>query len=411
MVNDLSDVGAAPWWKRLAYRLLNAVLLAWVGVSRRGGGGTGGDPGPILVVQLHKIGDFVMTTPLIRSLARAFPDRSLVLAVSQGSFNLAETCPYASAVITVATQLGWRRTWANVRAVRRASRQVAALQPSIAVDPRWSADLVHEGLMVKWSGAPTRIGFAERASSSRALQSVGFDRLFTETHPGRPGLLESRQMLLMLELLGVKEAVQQTEVWLTAEDETVAAEALGSLGSGRGWIAFAPGAGEPFRCWPADRFAGVAAALVAEGWRVVVIGGPEDVIDGGVIAAGAGQAVNLVGQLTLRQTAAVLAQCRLLVANDSAPAHLATAVGVPTLELSTHPVGAPPEHDNAPERWAPLGTVLQPVAQPGCERGCGADSPHCIATIESSTVLSAARHLLSTDPNRLSSNDPASSPP
>ena len=133
--------------------------------------------------------------------------------------------------------------------------------------------------------------------------------------------------------------------------------------------------------------------------------------DGAVIAAGARAGagtgaeyvVNLVGQITLRQTAAVLAQCRLLVANDSAPAHLATAVGVPTLELSTHPVGAPPEHDNAPERWAPLGTVLQPVALPGCEKGCVGALPHCILGIETSTALAAARHLLSIDPNRLQS--------
>jgi ADP-heptose:LPS heptosyltransferase len=365
------------------------------------------------LVQLHKIGDFVMTTPLIRSLALAYPDRDLILAVSESSFNLAETCPYTSEVVQVATRLSWRRSLSNIRAVRRASLRVAAFHPSIAVDPRWTGDLVHEGLMVKWSGATTRLGFAEKASSSRALKSVGFDRLFTQTHPGQPGLHEARQMLLMLELLGVKESGQQTEVWLTTEDEAVAAQALGPLGRGRGWVAFAPGAGEPVRCWPSDRFAAVAAGLVAEGWRVVVIGGPEDGSAGAVIAAGAGadHAVNLVGRITLRQTAAVLAQCRLLVANDSAPAHLATAVGVPTLELSTHPVGAPPEHDNAPERWAPLGTVLQPVAQPGCEKGCVGDRPHCIMGIETSTALAAARHLLSADPNRLQSTQPASSPP
>jgi ADP-heptose:LPS heptosyltransferase len=308
--------------------------------------------------------------------------------------------------VSVPTRIGWTHTWANIAAVRRASAQVAALKPSIAVDPRWSGDLVQEALMVKWSGAARRIGFSEKANSSRSRQSVGFDRLFTDTHLGRPGVHESRQMLLLLDLLNMPAAGEQTELWLTEDDATVADSALASSGEGRGWVAISPGAGRPNRCWSPSRFAVVASALAADGWQPVVIGGPEDRAAGEVVAAGSAQARNLVGRLTLRQTAAVLTRCRLLVANDSAPAHLATAVRTPVVELSTHPIGAPPDHDNAPERWAPLGTVLRPMALAGCEMGCVADSPHCINGTDAQDVIAAARQLLAANPDPLSHNGP-----
>ena len=68
--------------------------------------------------------------------------------------------------------------------------------------------------------------------------------------------------------------------------------------------------------------------------QVVVIGGKEDAALGEmIVAATPDRAKSAVGQLTLRESAALLKHASLLVTNDSAPLHLATAVGTPILAI------------------------------------------------------------------------------
>ncbi|HWA41035.1 MAG TPA: glycosyltransferase family 9 protein, partial [Gemmatimonadales bacterium] len=61
--------------------------------------------------------------------------------------------------------------------------------------------------------------------------------------------------------------------------------------------------------------------------------GPEDAALAAAITAAAPKARSAVGQLTLRQSAALIQHAALLVTNDSAPLHLATAVGTPILAI------------------------------------------------------------------------------
>jgi heptosyltransferase-2 len=365
--------------------------------------------GPVVVTSLTKIGDFVVTTPLIRALAKAFPERDLVLAVSAAVADLAVTCPYAASVVQVRTRVGTTHVLYNMAAAQRAAAEVRRLSPSIVVVPRWSDDLYFEAPLARLSGAATRVGFVETATPQRARRNRGYNALFTATHPGVSGIQESAQQLLLLELLGAPSAGDEPELWLTDEDRAVARAMLSPLESKAGYIALAPGAGTLHRRWPPERFGAVAAQLAAEGWHPVVLGGTEDRGAGAAIRAAEPTALDLCGQLTLRQTAAALATCRLVLTNDSAPAHLAAAVGTPIVELSPHPRGAPPDHDNAPERYAPRGSpviVLRPNGAPSCRRGCEAQSPHCILEIDVADVLKAAHRMLTSYPG---AHDPVSS--
>jgi ADP-heptose:LPS heptosyltransferase len=102
--------------------------------------------------------------------------------------------------------------------------------------------------------------------------------------------------------------------------------------------------------------------------------------------------------LTLRESAAVLERCQLFIGSDSAPMHLAAAVGVPCVEISCHPVAGDPLHNNAPERFAPWGVpskVVRPgAAVPPCTSRCDAEAPHCILAVTPALVLDAASALL-----------------
>jgi ADP-heptose:LPS heptosyltransferase len=112
----------------------------------------------------------------------------------------------------------------------------------------------------------------------------------------------------------------------------------------RGRVVIHPGATDPRRRWPAERFGAVARMAADDGFRVLVIGDhsekelAEAVVEHAVGHGSAGaptpaspQVESLAGQLELGELAALLADCSVVVANDSGPRHLAQALGAPTV--------------------------------------------------------------------------------
>ncbi|WP_454049327.1 glycosyltransferase family 9 protein [Cellulomonas sp. Marseille-Q8402] len=109
-----------------------------------------------------------------------------------------------------------------------------------------------------------------------------------------------------------------------------------------------PGAASGARRWPADRWGALGARLTTTGWAVAVTGGPDERDLAARVAnlAGAG-AHDLSGVLDLDALAALVAGARLLVCGDTGVAHLATAVGTPSVLLfgPTPPAGWGPRID------------------------------------------------------------------
>lgn len=106
-----------------------------------------------------------------------------------------------------------------------------------------------------------------------------------------------------------------------------------------------PGSNAPSRRWDADRFAAVARGLADRGAAVVVFGGPDERALTREVAGD--WAYDAGGRTSLAALAAGLAECRVLVSNDSGPQHVAAAVGTPVVALwgagdprVTAPVGA-----------------------------------------------------------------------
>ena len=96
-----------------------------------------------------------------------------------------------------------------------------------------------------------------------------------------------------------------------------------------------PGARDPRRRWPADRFAAVARHLAAAGLDVRVTGGPAEVPLAREVAEGAGlgEGAVLAGRTTTLELAAVVAGARVVVSGDTGMAHLATAYRRPSVVL------------------------------------------------------------------------------
>ena len=132
--------------------------------------------------------------------------------------------------------------------------------------------------------------------------------------------------------------------------------------------AVAPGASLDLKRWPADRFAAVADALAgATGRRVLVVVGPDESASGPAVLAAsrAPGRLAVVGAVPVAVTAAVLARCRVVVANDTGVMHLAAAVGAPVVGVFG---------PTSPRVLLPAGRSPTAAASP--RAGPGADCPH-----------------------------------
>jgi heptosyltransferase-2 len=106
--------------------------------------------------------------------------------------------------------------------------------------------------------------------------------------------------------------------------------------------------------------------------------------------------IDLVGQTTLRQTAAVLEQCDLYVGNDTGPLHIAAAAGTPVVVVMSHPLGGDPTWRYSPDRFGPRGVpsrIIRPEPVPPCTTYCRSGIAHCILNVPIDQVTRAIHDL------------------
>jgi ADP-heptose:LPS heptosyltransferase len=126
----------------------------------------------------------------------------------------------------------------------------------------------------------------------------------------------------------------------------------------RGATIVHPGAASQARCWPAERWARVIAAERSAGRRVVVTGGPDERVRARWIAATSGldDADVLAGRTSVSELAATIAVAGRVVCGDTGVAHLATALGTPSLVLFG---------PTSPARWGPPDRAIHRVLWAG----------------------------------------------
>jgi heptosyltransferase-2 len=169
--------------------------------------------------------------------------------------------------------------------------------------------------------------------------------------------------------------------------------------AGRPWFGLNPGAEYgPAKRWPAKRFAAAAVILQKQTHcRWLVFGGAGDLalaenVTTEIRYSGSGPdgALNLAGKTNLRELAAAIKICRLLLTNDTGPMHLAAAVGTPLIV----PFGSTSPELTGPSYSAGAQIVRVPVPCAPCfRRECPIDL-RCLNDIKIAPVIEAARRIL-----------------
>jgi len=259
-----------------------------------------------LVIQTAFLGDVVLTTPLLSALAALHGPVDVV--TTPVAAPLLETHPAVRTVIPY-DKRGTDGGWGGMRTL---ARRLKGEGYARAYLPHRSLRTAALAFLAR---IPTRIGFAG-----------GWSFLYTEA---RPKPRTGHETVRLMALADGASGVYPPQLRATPED----AEAAARLIEGP-FVAIAPGSIWGSKRWP--HYAQLAAQL-GEHVAVVVVGGKDDVELGDQIVSAvepSGRpAVNACGRLTLRESAALIWRANALVTNDSAPLHLATAMGTPVVAL------------------------------------------------------------------------------
>lgn len=267
-----------------------------------------------LVFQTAFLGDVILTTPLLSALAAEHGPVDVV--TTPVAAPLLATHPAVAQVIPY-DKRGKDRGWSAL--LDLAGRLRAAGYARVFLPHR----SLRTAAVAALARIPARIGF-----------KGSWSFLYTEARPKpRTGHETDR----LLALANGAPGVYRPHLQPTAEDERKVDELLEQTGrERRAFVALAPGSIWGSKRWP--YYPELAHRLAAKGMPVVVVGGADDLDLGSHIVAAVAAAqrvwcINACGALTLRQSAALIGRAQLLVTNDSAPLHLATAMGTPIVAL------------------------------------------------------------------------------
>lgn len=287
----------------------------------------------LLALRALGLGDLLTALPALRALGAAFPEHRRVLATTAGVAPLAVHAGAAEEILVTEplAPLAW-----------------AGTPPDVAVNLHGRGPQSHRILQAT---APRRlIAFANAGAGVAGPQ-------------WRQDEHEVHRWCRLLGECGIPADPTRLALDPPAGVDVPPAVAGATL--------LHPGAASPSRRWPVDRWAAVARAEAGGGRAVVVSGGPDEVDLANAVAAGAGLPPSAVvaGTTSVLELAAIVAAAGRVVCGDTGVAHLATALGRPSVVLfgpvSPALWGPPPDRRQHIALWAgragdPHGRTVDP---------------------------------------------------
>jgi heptosyltransferase-3 len=346
-----------------------------------------------LVIKLRHHGDVLLASPVFSVLKNHAPQIEIDALV------YADTAPMLEGHPAIARVHGIDRNWKKLGTLARLSAELGLF--SRLRERRYDL-IVHltehprGAWLARMLGA--RHAVAPRVASKPKFWRASFTHLYSQPLNARRHMVERN--LDALRRIGIQPGGGERRLTLVpgpgAEARVDGLLAQHGL-AGRSFVHFHPASRWQFKCWPVEKNAELIRCLQDEGERVVVTCAPDaremEFAEAMLGQAGAGVA-NLAGQLSLKELGALAQRARLFVGVDSAPMHIAAAMGTPVVAL----FGPSGELE-----WGPWGVphrVVTSTAHP-C-RPCGIDGcggskiSECLTTLPVTRVMAAISELLPT---------------
>jgi heptosyltransferase-3 len=349
----------------------------------------------VLVTKLRHHGDVLLASPVFTVLHGALPGAEIDALVYRETAPMLEGHPAVSQLHTI--DRDWKRSgaWSQVRAESALLRSLSARRFDLIVHltehPRgaWITRLLRP-----------RYAVARELPDAHWLWRSSFTHYYRLPRARPRHTVECN--LDALRRLGLQPAPGDRGLVLVPGERDVArAKAL--LGEhrleSRRFIQLHPGSRWLFKSWTAERYRALIEAIVGDGWRVAVTGAPdarERQLVGETLASlpatSKAQVADLSGALALRELAALTREARAFVGVDSAPMHIAAAVGTPVVAL----FGPSGELEWGPWQVAQrVVTSAEHHCRPCGNDGCGGGKvSECLTMLPVARVHGALRELL-----------------
>ena len=278
-----------------------------------------------LVIQTSFLGDVVLTTPLIAELASRGP---VDVVVTPAAAPLLANNPSIRDLIVYdkrGDDRGLFGLWASSRRLRARAGADGAMEKRGSTVAYLAQGSVRSAVLALIAGITERVGFSTSAGRHLYTRVVTFRD--DQHHAERVWRLAARSPDDTPTEAQLRPRIFPGDAEVAAVDRLLA----GSAGSGP-LIGLAPGSAWGTKRWP---YYTELAARLASRARIVLIGGRAETPAAQAITAAMSPhvPVDSVAKLSLLGSAELIGRCSALVTNDSAPLHLASAMGTPTLAL------------------------------------------------------------------------------
>jgi lipopolysaccharide heptosyltransferase II len=285
----------------------------------------------ILCVRLDNIGDLLMTTPAIRALRESDPKREIALLASSGTAKAVELIPDINDVIVY--DAPWMKASSShdvgvdmsiIETLKERQFDAAIIFTVFSQNPLPAAMLCYLAQI------PLRLAYCHENPY----------QLLTDWIPDPDPQLgirhEVQRQLELVRHIDCLSSDQKLILNVPWDAQRSVEEKLEQKGiySFDQLIVIHPGATAPSRRYPADKFIKVASSLIKSGYHVVFTGQEEERVLIEEIQDGLDvSSRSFIGSLSFAELCALIFMSRLLITNNTAPAHISSAVGTPVVDL------------------------------------------------------------------------------
>lgn len=305
-------------------------------------------PASLCILRLSAIGDCVHAVAMVQAIQRQWPTTRITWIMGKLEASLLGDLPGVEIIIFDAKK-GWRSYW-QLRQQMKKRRFDALLHLQNAFKASLASLCIH---------ATYRLGFDH-------IRTGDGQRLFINhpvPSPQSAHVLDG--FMAFAQELGITDTTPQWYIPLSKQDQQWARQQLTSQPA----LIIAAGASKAYKNWTPEGYAAIADYAANLGFTVILTGGPtalEQTLAQQIMALSQHALINLTGQSSLKQLAALIQQASIVVAPDTGAIHIASAMGTPALGLYAH---------HNPFRVGPY-----------------RDLDHCVSVYEASIKQETGRH-------------------
>lgn len=340
-------------------------------------------PKKILIIRTDRLGDVILSTPVIENLRRAFPQAYIAFMCRPYTKEVVEGNPFLDEVIIYDKENRHKSLAASIRFARGLAKK--KFDWAIILHPTNRSHIV-----AFFAAIPLRVGWDRK---------MGFLLTHRLKHNKQQGFKHELEYTLdVLRKLGIPIVSKQTYFPLSdiKRQEIENLLKVHGLGQKDRLVVLHPSASCPSKRWPEESFSRLAAMLKQSfdcKIAIITAQGQE-----GCAAAivEENEVIDLRGKLTISQIAALLSRAALFISNDSGPVHIAASLKVPVISIfGRNNPGL------SPQRWKPLGERSYVLHKPLDCNPCLAHNCKkqflCLQAITPEDVFKLARSILSSD--------------